>query len=200
MQAGAVADAQPAAANSNFDMVLSLLLPGLASAAGPTRTADPSAAPQAPSALPPDLQAACAPTSATNAAPPQLVSAPAGEKGMQTLRQGKDAVAAPEEQRERLRAFVYEQLWSADMDGAVDTPWPEPHAGELRVTDSGLCEGGLAERIFRRMGSTPAAAALLRALVCPITKVNITGGIARCSHSLYGCNSGPLSNAPKVQT
>ena len=42
------------------------------------------------------------------------------------------------------------------------------------MTDRGLCEGGRAERLFRRMGSTPAAAALLRTLVCPITKVSMT--------------------------
>ena len=42
------------------------------------------------------------------------------------------------------------------------------------MTDSGLREGGLAESLYRRMGSTPAAAALLRSLVCPITKVRTT--------------------------
>ena len=165
--AGAVADAQPAAANRDFDMVLSLLLPGLAIAAGPKRTADPLASPQAPSRVPPDLQAACAPAPPSNAPPPQLACAPAA-KSVQALREGTDAAVAPEGQRERLRAFVYEQL----LDGVLDTPWPEPPAGKLRVTDSGLCEGGLAERLFGRMGSTPAAAALLRALVCPITKVS----------------------------
>ena len=39
------------------------------------------------------------------------------------------------------------------------------------MADSELCEDGLTERLFRRMGSTPAAASLLRSLVCPITKV-----------------------------
>jgi hypothetical protein len=79
--------------------------------------------------------------------------------------------ADPGEQRQRLRAFVHMQLWSADMEGATDTPWPEAPARNLRVTDSGLREGGLADRLFRRMGSAPDAAALLRSLVCPITKV-----------------------------
>ena len=57
------------------------------------------------------------------------------------------------------------------MDEPLDTPWPDLPAGKLKVTDAGLCDGGLAERLFRRMGSTPAAAALLRARVSPITKV-----------------------------
>ena len=77
VQAGAVADAQPAAANSDFDMVLSLLLPGLAIAAGPKRTADPVASPQAPSTVPPTYRLHAAPAPPSNAAPPQLACAPA---------------------------------------------------------------------------------------------------------------------------
>ena len=168
--AAAVAEVEPPIAKGDLDTVLSLLLPGLAIAAGPQQPTAAVAAPaQAPSAAPAEVEAAAG--AADTAPRPASASAPAA-RSVEALRLGRNALAAPQEQRERLRAFVYEQLWSADVSGVLDGPLAHSPAGEVRVTDAGLCEGGLAERLFRRMGSTPAAAALLRALVCPITKVS----------------------------
>ena len=161
--AAPVADERPTAANSDHEAVLSLLLPGLSIGAVAMRTAGTAGASHAASAAPAVL--------AAYAALPRLDSSAAAESA-QVLRQGKDASATPEEQRVRLRAFVFEQFWSADVDGAVDAPWPEPPSCELMVMDCSL--SGLAERLYRRMGSTPAAAALLGSLVCPITKVCTT--------------------------
>ena len=154
------------AATSDADALLCLLLPGLAIAEGLTCAAATAAPNEASSALP----AEAAPTSAPAPAALPLDSSSATRMALE-LELGGDAAAQPGEQRQRLRAFVHMQLWSADMEGATDAPWPEPPACNFRVTDSGLREGGLAERLFRRMGSTPDAAALLRSLVCPITKV-----------------------------
>ena len=50
--------------------------------------------------------------------------------GCLVLRPGMCAAAAPEEQRVRLKAFVYDQMCSAEADGAMDAPWPEPPACE----------------------------------------------------------------------
>ena len=132
----------------------------LSMAGGPHHTAYSPTSPQALS-TPQAAQAACitAPASVL----PQLDAA----NSTQELRQDR------REQQERLRAFLSEQLLSADRDRATHAPWPEAPTRELRVSGSGLCEGGLAEGLFRRMGSTPAAAALL-SLVCPITKVCAT--------------------------
>ena len=89
--------------------------------------------------------------------------------------QSSHAAASPREQRERLKACLLQRAWSADRQGATGAPWPKPSVCELTTTDSGLRGGGLAERLFRHMGSTLAAAALLRRLVCPITKVCTVG-------------------------
>ena len=159
----APADKQAPAPDSTLWMVLSLLLPWLASAGGPNHAANTMASTQAIPAPPEKAASAPAP------APPLLLYTSIAAGSAQELSQGREA--APGEQGgERLRAFVFEQLWH--MGAATDAPWLERScARELRVTDSGLREGGLAERLFRRMGSTPAAAALLRSLVCPLTKV-----------------------------
>ena len=154
------------AANSDMDALLSLLLPRLAMAGGPKHAAATAAPNEAPSAPP----AEAAPSSALAPAPLRLDSS-AAMRVLQASAQIRDAASDPGQQRQRLRAFVHMQLWSADMEGATDTPWPEPPVRSLRVTDTGLREGGLADCLFRRMGSTPDAAALLRSLVCPITKV-----------------------------
>ena len=67
--------------------------------------------------------------------------------------------------------YVSERMRSAARAAAPAGPWPQQPACKMTTSDSGLREGGLAEGLFRRMGSTPAAAALLHFLVCPITKV-----------------------------
>lgn len=167
-QAAAVAGERPAAGSSDLEAALSLLLPGLAIAGGPKGTVNTGAPPQVELAEPP-AKAEHGP--ACTAAPSWLEGSPAAE-APQALRQGSHAAAAPEGQAERLRAFVCKQICSADMDSAIPAYWPA--SLDLRAADSGLYEGGRAECLFRRMGSTPAAAALLRSLVCPITKVRIT--------------------------
>ena len=119
---------------------------------------------QAPLAVP--IQAAS--TSRFGSAPLQLSSSLAAEHALQLSTR---AAASPEQQRVWLRAFLFKQLRSPDANGAIQAHWPEPPAFELRGTQGGLREGSKAKRLFRRMGSTPAAAALLRSLICPLTKV-----------------------------
>ena len=92
---------------------------------------------QAPSATPATAEAA-------PASRPCMAILPAAEAA-QLLQQGGDAAATPEEQRKWLRAFVREQTQSADMLGAAAISGPETPACELRVTDRGLCEGGLVQ-------------------------------------------------------
>ena len=175
MPAAAVAGQPPTVASSNLEAVLSLLLPGLAAAAGPQGAVDTGSAHEELAAPPAFAMLAFACASAES-----WLDTPPAAQNAKALREGSPASAAPEEQRERLRVFVREQMWPADTTGASHAPWPEVPACEPRVADSGLCEGGLAERLFRRMGSTPAAAALLRSLVCPITKVRtVCSGGAR---------------------
>jgi hypothetical protein len=148
------------AAGSDFGPPLALLLPGLVI----EHAASTAGLKQAPPATP--VQAA--PVAKPGSAPLQLNISFAAESALQL---STVAVASPEQQQEALRAFVYDRLTSIDVDGTIPAHWPEPPAFELRLTQGGLCEGGLAERLFRRMGSTPAAATLLRTLICPLTKV-----------------------------
>ena len=150
------------AASSNCEPPLALLLPELTIARGSEHAASIAGLKQAPLAVP--IQAAA--MSKTGSAPLQLNTSLAAEHAMQL---STIAAASPEQQRVWLRAFLYKQLRLPDGDGAIHAHWPP--ALELRMTHSGLRKGGMAERLFRRMGSTPAAAALLRSLICPLTKV-----------------------------
>ena len=184
LQAAGTIGEQPTAASSNLEAVLSLLLPGQAAATGPKDTVDTGSSPEELAATPAFAMLASACASAAS-----LLDSPPAAQSAEVLSQ---AAASPQKQRERLRAFVREQIWPANMTGGSDASWPEISACEPMVADSGFSEGGMAERLFRRMGSTPAAAALLRSLVCPITKVCITYARVR-SHVavMVGANRTP---------
>ena len=124
VQAEDVVEQQLPAAGSNPEPDMSLLLPGHAIAGGTKHPAGTVAANEAPSAAPADAEAEPAP-----AAAPCLDSPPA-VKDPWALSQAALPVPTPEEQQELLRAFVVEQLGSADRGGVEDTPW----LSSLRLT------------------------------------------------------------------
>ena len=108
----------PSAADSGLETVLSLLLPGLAVAAGPKGATKTGLSPEVEHAAPPAfamLASACA--SAASWLDPPLAAETA-----EVLRQDSQTAAAPEEQQAQLKAFLCEQIWPADVHGVKDGP------------------------------------------------------------------------------